>query len=81
MNQRLRTWLSRLGGRTQAEPSASRHDSTNDTTTALYSCSICEITYISEEMDACSTCGESVTQIPTERELASYHLGPDRTTE
>ncbi len=27
MNQRLRTWLSRLSGRTQTEPPASRHDS------------------------------------------------------
>lgn len=68
MSQRLCTWLSKLGGRTQAEPPAARHDAEDDATTALYSCAACEITYISEEMDACSTCGASVTQIPTERD-------------
>lgn len=80
MSQRLRTWLSRLGGRTQAEPSASRHDSENEATTVLYSCPACKIIYISEEMDACSKCRESVTQIPTERELPSQPVGHDRTT-
>lgn len=69
MSQRLRTWLSRVGGRTQAESPAPRHGSENKTTTALFSCPACERTYISEVMDACSKCGESVTQIPTEREL------------
>ena len=75
MNQRLPTWLSRLGERTQAEPPTTRHDSENEATTALFACSACEITYISEEMDACSTCGESVTQIPTERELPLNQSG------
>ncbi len=70
MSQRLHTWLSRFSGRTQAEPSVSHHDSENEATTALYWCAACEITDTSEEMDACSKCGESVTQIPTERELA-----------
>ena len=70
MSQRLRTWLSRLGGRTQTELPASRHGSNNKTTTALYSCSACETTYSSEEIDVCSKYGESVTQIPTERGLA-----------
>lgn len=80
MSQRLRTWLSRLGGRTLAEPPSSRDDSKDEVTTALYSCSACERTYISEEMDGCSKCGESVTQIPTERELPSQPVEHDRTT-
>ena len=70
MSRRLHTWLSRLGVRTQAEPQSSRQNSEDEATTALYSGPACETTYISEEIDACSKCGESVTQIPTERELA-----------
>jgi|AntDeeMetagen681_2_1112603.scaffolds.fasta_scaffold44180_2 hypothetical protein len=70
MNQRLRIWHFRLGGRTQDEPPASRHDSESEATTALFSCAVGERTYISKAMDACSKCGESVTHIPTERELA-----------
>ena len=70
MSQLLRTWLSRLSGPTQAETPPSRDDSEDEATTALFSCPACETTYISEGMDACSKCGESVTQIPTERELA-----------
>ena len=70
MSRRLNTWLSRLGGPTQAETPSSRDDSEDEATTALFSCPACETTYISEEMDACSKCGASVTQIPTEREFA-----------
>lgn len=76
----LRMWLSRLGGRTQAEPPASRDDAEDEVTTALFSCAACERTYISEAMDACSKCGASVTQIPTERESPSRPIEYDRTT-
>ncbi len=70
MSRRLHTWLSRLSGRTQAETLPTRDDSEDEVTTALFSCPVCERTYISKAMDACSKCGESVTQIPCERELA-----------
>jgi len=70
MSRRLHTCLSRLGGRTRAETPTSRDDPENEITTALFSCPVCERTYISKAMDACSKCGGSVAQIPTERELA-----------
>lgn len=62
MSRRLHTWLSRLGGRTHAEPPTSRHDSDDEATTALFSHPVCEGTSFSKAMDACSKCGESVTQ-------------------
>ncbi len=69
MSRPLRTLLSRFGGPTQAETPPSRDDSRRKSPTALFSCPACERTDISEAMDACSKYGESVTQIPTEREL------------
>ena len=69
MSRRLHTWVSRLGGPTQDDTPPSREGSEDEATTTLFSTSACEATYISEEMDACSGCGEPVTQVPTEREL------------
>ena len=50
MSRRLHTWLSRLGGGAHT-----RRDTENEIITALFSCPICERTYISKAMDACSS--------------------------
>jgi DNA-directed RNA polymerase subunit RPC12/RpoP len=35
----------------------------------LYRCSACETTYVSTDMEACSTCGTAVESVPTARDL------------
>ncbi len=69
MSQRLRTWLSRFGGRTQSETPSCRQESEDEGTTVLYSCNSCDTTYISENMNSCPKCDETVIQVPSEREL------------
>lgn len=40
-----------------------------DVASTLYSCTDCEITYISTEMDTCPSCQSTVEKVPSESEL------------
>lgn len=44
----------------------------DDVTTTIYSCERCDRTYVSEEMDTCSRCGESVEAVPNKYDLGLH---------
>lgn len=62
--RRVQAVLPMAGGQTD-------HGSRRDQrpSTRLYRCANCETTYVSEEMDACPSCGTDVEAIPTGRDL------------
>ncbi|AGN01355.1 hypothetical protein L593_07040 [Salinarchaeum sp. Harcht-Bsk1] len=44
-------------------------DGTDTRTTNLYHCEPCGTTYVSDDLDACSQCGNSLERVPTEQDL------------
>ena len=59
---RAQSGASAQRGAESTERSASR-------TTKLYRCEPCGITYVSEDLDACSQCGDALERVPTEQDL------------
>lgn len=43
-----------------------------DVTTTIYSCERCDRTYVSEEMETCSRCGETVEAVPNKYDLGLH---------
>ncbi|AQL41750.1 hypothetical protein BV210_03010 [Halorientalis sp. IM1011] len=46
-----------------------RPDTERTTSATLYRCRGCETTYVGTDKEACSSCGESVEEIPSESDL------------
>lgn len=54
------------------EPTERQVDSSPAVTTALRTCPDCEKTFIVEEMEHCPSCGTTVEETPTERDLGFW---------
>lgn len=50
----------------EGEPSSNEQPTQ---TSSLYRCSVCDTVYISDEMQTCPECEDSVDQVPNERQL------------
>ena len=70
LRERVVKWLNRSDGDTDRRDDASRQD--DRTESNLFYCAACDSTYVSVEMEACSSCGDELEQVPTERELSRF---------
>ena len=39
----------------------------------LFHCKQCDVTYIGQDMETCSSCGNCVAEIPNKKELDRFH--------
>lgn len=69
MRESFLGWVKSLVNGNGSEGDQSAVASNGTARCALYTCSDCDRTYISEEMDTCPECGRNVATVPNEREL------------
>lgn len=74
--KKITTRLKRMFGRENPAPRSAKCQPTEQRTTAstrLYRCEACDITFVSEEMESCPKCCETLEQIPSGKELGIYN--------
>lgn len=62
------------GSQQGEEPGDEAEEEDGEVDTRLFHCAGCDVTYISREMESCSSCGRTVERIPNERELDRFQL-------
>lgn len=62
-------WILELLGRGDSGDYDDSTRSDGGSSSALFECSECDTTYISEEMESCPSCGAPVESVPNESDL------------
>lgn len=68
--ERITSWIRRSNSADGTEEQ--EHGEAVDT--ALFYCERCDVTLISQEMEACPRCDHPVEEIPNEQELDRFHV-------